>query len=229
MTAIGLKAKTVKIGEQRAPKEIRDNTKARRAWNAATIAEVTAEAGITAKVVGKGSYEVVVVYRTTQVEGRIQLRGTCQACARSIAVEGGVMVLHGYQRPGWGYAVGSCAGTGYKPAEHDLTLTHTLIANATQRIDALTAEKAHYDALAATLPYATEEDYAAVRAAPVTIEIDGRGRRTVTPGATILRHGWQAQATKAEQRIWPQRSQVEGLTTWVLPKYGAPLAEVVKV
>ena len=42
---------------------------------------------------------------------------TCSVCWRNIKLKGTTMVLHGYQRPGWGYTVGSCPGTRQQPYE----------------------------------------------------------------------------------------------------------------
>jgi hypothetical protein len=48
--------------------------------------------------------------------------GTCGACFRNIKLKDRgkqlpVMVLHGYQRPGWGQTVGRCIGVDYPPYE----------------------------------------------------------------------------------------------------------------
>lgn len=45
-------------------------------------------------------------------------RATCQICFRQQALTADRrMVLHGYERPGHGYAVGSCPGVGHAPLE----------------------------------------------------------------------------------------------------------------
>jgi len=45
--------------------------------------------------------------------------GDCQVCSRRFAVDGqGLMVNHGFQRPGWGYLVGGCFGVGHVPYQH---------------------------------------------------------------------------------------------------------------
>lgn len=46
-----------------------------------------------------------------------QVLGTCAICLNTQVVRNGVMVNHGYQRPGHGYIVGECFGVGYKPYE----------------------------------------------------------------------------------------------------------------
>jgi hypothetical protein len=55
--------------------------------------------------------------------------GTCQWCFGEYKVNGrGDVVLHGYQRPGWGYTVGNCNGVGHQPFEYDHKLTEERIA-----------------------------------------------------------------------------------------------------
>lgn len=43
--------------------------------------------------------------------------GTCQICFRGQQTRDGLLVLHGYQRPGHGYVVGKCWGVAYAPFE----------------------------------------------------------------------------------------------------------------
>lgn len=43
--------------------------------------------------------------------------GTCPACWGNYKLNDGRLVLHGYQRPGWGHVVGSCDAEKYPPAE----------------------------------------------------------------------------------------------------------------
>lgn len=43
--------------------------------------------------------------------------GTCPCCFANVKLRNGNIVLHGYQRPGLGYTVGSCFGVGYEPYE----------------------------------------------------------------------------------------------------------------
>lgn len=42
-------------------------------------------------------------------------RAECQVCERTQALAGGVLVHHGYQRPGCGFIVGDCRGAGHAP------------------------------------------------------------------------------------------------------------------
>jgi len=49
--------------------------------------------------------------------------GTCPACFQVYKLkpggsEGVILVLHGYQRPGWGSTIGKCPGVGYPPYEY---------------------------------------------------------------------------------------------------------------
>jgi hypothetical protein len=43
--------------------------------------------------------------------------GTCPACWGNYKLDGAVLVMHGYRRPGFGYITGKCFGVGYEPAE----------------------------------------------------------------------------------------------------------------
>ena len=43
--------------------------------------------------------------------------GWCPVCQRDIKVRSGVLVHHGYQRPGVGYIIGDCPGVGHEPYE----------------------------------------------------------------------------------------------------------------
>lgn len=43
--------------------------------------------------------------------------GTCPFCFRNVKLRKGLIVLHGYKRPGWGEVYGRCAGVGWEPYE----------------------------------------------------------------------------------------------------------------
>jgi hypothetical protein len=63
--------------------------------------------------------------------------GTCPCCfggfkLRNVAGNPG-MVLHGYQRPGWGYAVGNCYGVHHLPYELSCSGTRAVLAVAKHR------------------------------------------------------------------------------------------------
>jgi hypothetical protein len=47
--------------------------------------------------------------------------GTCPVCWGNYKLSSGHLVLHGYQRPGWGHVNGSCDGTNYEPLETSAT------------------------------------------------------------------------------------------------------------
>lgn len=49
--------------------------------------------------------------------------GTCQGCFATHSLIGGVLVHHGYRRPGVGYIIGDCAGVGDQPYEISCELT----------------------------------------------------------------------------------------------------------
>lgn len=61
--------------------------------------------------------------------------GTCQACFGEFKVgPDKLMVLHGYKRPGSGYAEGECVGTNELPFEYDHALTDQIIAAHRERV-----------------------------------------------------------------------------------------------
>lgn len=55
--------------------------------------------------------------------------GTCQCCFGEFKVNetSKLIVLHGYQRPGYGYVIGNCEGHNHAPFEYDCTLTRMII------------------------------------------------------------------------------------------------------
>ena len=163
--------KTKKIQSHFPPREIRDNTKARRAWLAAKAAEINAQAGRSARIVGNGSYQEVAEYEVREVEGRVQVRGTCQCCGGDVAVEGGEAewqrtrtAHHGYTRPGYGWQTASCEGARSLPYE----LGHA-------KLDSLLVALRQYEARLVG-------QEAALRAGTVTtvIRTVGYGRRAET-------------------------------------------------
>jgi hypothetical protein len=72
----GTLTRTKKIDTLYPPREIVDNTKARRAWLADKAAEINALPNRSAKIVGTGSYQSVSVYEVTTVEGRVRTSST---------------------------------------------------------------------------------------------------------------------------------------------------------
>jgi hypothetical protein len=111
----------------RPPREIKDNTKARRAWLQAELEKLLAD-GEEAKITGTGSYQSISVKIKREVKTRIQLRGFCQCCGGRWAVTGGKVAHHGYQRPGGGWQTASCMGARYQPLSEDNKRLLTLIA-----------------------------------------------------------------------------------------------------
>lgn len=86
----------------------------------------------------------------TDLDG--DLRGYCYACGRAgFKLNGaGRLSRHGYRRPGWGYDVGGCPGSGLTPEE---TL-HKAIAGARRdldRLDSLLADSGKLAALAISI------------------------------------------------------------------------------
>lgn len=100
------------------PKEIREQTKERRAWIEKKIEEVTlAGQHVDVKSVGQGSYQHVSAKKASAVKPKtLTWVGLCQVCGRqhgSINGQGHVVAHHGYERPGDGWQTASCAGAMY--------------------------------------------------------------------------------------------------------------------
>jgi hypothetical protein len=128
------KNKRTKLASRRPPREIQEKTKERRAWLAEELAKVNAtvtpEWRLEGKIVGKGSYEQISVWELTEVEGRLRYRGTCQFCGHEQVVQDGVLVLHGYKRPGDGYVFGRCPAVGLRPLNMEISHTEMWLAEA---------------------------------------------------------------------------------------------------
>lgn len=156
------KTKTKKIDTLRPPQDIRENTKARRAWLAAKAAEINGgvvEGGtLAAKIVGQGSYQEISVYVVSTVEARERLRGVCQCCGNEQVVQGepGVLVLHGYKRPGDGQTFGRCPGTGKAPLNDSSDWTRTWYLAASTDFE---RAKEEYDAASTALRAAQSAMY----------------------------------------------------------------------
>lgn len=153
------KTKKTKVNELRPPAEIRENTKARRAWLADQLAEVNALSGFEGKIVGNGSYQVVSVYSVVEIAGRLRHRGHCQFCGNAQVVDGGSLVLHGYSRPGIGYIFNECPGVNHAPLEvsEELTKVHLKASErlAARLVSALKKAKTEH-AAALSARYGTE-------------------------------------------------------------------------
>lgn len=171
--ATATKTKLRKLAGIMPPREIRDNTKVRRAWLADKVAEINAQPNRIAKIVGNGSYQEVSVSEVMQVEGRLRHRGACQFCGNSQVVDSKVLVLHGYKRPGDGYVYGCCPGMNLKPLNSEKVHTEKWLAEyviavetATKRlVDAEVAKTATYQAFSSS-----NESQAAYAAKPHTLK-----------------------------------------------------------
>jgi hypothetical protein len=67
----------------------------------------------------------------------VQLRGHCQFCGNHQVIKDGVLVLHGYQRPGHGWIYGRCPGMEKLALQKDQSLTEAFLAEAESRRDRL--------------------------------------------------------------------------------------------
>lgn len=66
--------------------------------------------------------------------------GTCQACFGEFKCsDKKQMVLHGYERPGFGFVVGQCGGVGHSPFEYACELTKQIIIERKEMIAQRTA------------------------------------------------------------------------------------------
>lgn len=119
------------------PAEILENTKARRAWCAAKLAELQAQ-GRDARITGVGTYQHVSAKLVKESKGtREQTRGLCQGCGREWALKNGVITHHGYKRPGGGWQTSSCSGARYAPLSKSCDRTEHLIGHFMTRIEQL--------------------------------------------------------------------------------------------
>lgn len=127
----GTAQKSTKGRDYSAPREINENTKARRAWLAEKLASVLAEPDTDqtkTKIVGIGSYQRVSEWKLVTVEGRERFRGVCQLCGHLQVVDGDRIVLHGYNRPGHGYIVGECPAAKEQPLNSSDVITRKYLA-----------------------------------------------------------------------------------------------------
>ena len=228
-----MKTKLTKVQEVRTPREINEmpygaaQTKARREFLAGVVAAKEAE-GFVAKIVGKGSYQTVNVYAAAEVETRDQLRGTCQRCGASVAVQGGTIVHHGYERPGYGYIVGGCGGVNNLPAETSIDL-------ATLFRDRALEDAARYDARAAEIdaadakgerPEVTKARAAFDAARAVAMDVAGRVDAIRKAEAALNAERYLAHTLRSDARS--ARQYAEFMSTAVLPRLGKDLA-IVKI
>jgi hypothetical protein len=149
------KTKRIKINSVYPPREIRENTKERRAWLANKLLDINNTPGLEGKIVQSGSYQNISVYKVEEVEGRLRHRGSCQFCGNSQVVKDTVLVLHGYERPGWGHIYGRCPGVDLQPLNVSKDATTVWLAQAIEEVaetekrllEARTAKELAIDAL----------------------------------------------------------------------------------
>lgn len=135
-----------------APRDIQENTKARREWLAAKCAELIA-AGREAKVCGVGCMQYVSVKIAKAKATRMQLRGLCQCCGRQQAVMNGVIAHHGYLRPEAGWQTPSCIGARFAPLSESCEQTGKMVERLGHMI--ATTERAAADLEAGATPSIT--------------------------------------------------------------------------
>ncbi len=159
----------------------------------------------TRRAANYGSTTDVLAYAPVEVD--VQLRGFCQLCGGHFSVEKGVVALHGYKRPRWGYLVGRCSGSGELPAEKSVDLTNEVLASLAPQIDGLIRELAQQGAKFA---------------ANGTI-------------AELPKFGYTTEDNKRAQAFFQSRQQLVGLQdyerhlrTVVLPRFGQPYLEALK-
>jgi len=58
--------------------------------------------------------------------------GYCQICEGEFKLAGGLMVHHGYKRPGWGYIVGDCMGVSQLPYEKSAEVCKVYLARVSE-------------------------------------------------------------------------------------------------
>lgn len=72
--------------------------------------------------------------------------GQCQLCEASHKLHGGLVVLHGYKRPGHGSIVGDCDGTRHLPYEQSCDMIELALALAEQHLPSAREKLAAFDA-----------------------------------------------------------------------------------
>jgi len=226
MTDTTTRTKTKETIRHYPPREIVEDTKARRAWVEAKVAELKALPLRDAKSVQSGSYQHVVEYVLEEVAARVQIRGTCQFCGGVQAIEDGKIVLHGYERPGDGYAHGRCAGVRYEPAEISIDAAKIFVS--TLR-DQATADEQELEALTGEMRTGGELDYSGYPKVD-TYRLATGARRSY--GERKPRSEWTPAEVRAvrfmvlKRQIPALRDQATMLETHVIPKHGGELVRV---
>jgi hypothetical protein len=160
-------------------------------------------------------------------------RGTCQACGsiQASANSNSLIAKHGYT-VNWGYFNGTCQGSDKRPAEHDVTLTKTVIQFCTETA-------ADHDASIAALKDGSSVPATFERWNPtkkVEHKTRGGGSYTVTGGNDVLPIAKATPAERAkaialaihehEMHASGLRSHADMLTRFVLVRFGQPLFAV---
>lgn len=129
----------------------------RKVWLAAKVAELNATGKHVAKIVGVGSYQHVSVWDLVTVEGRQRHRGVCQFCGHSQVITGASIVLHGYNRPGFGYIIGKCPEVGSAPLNVEDSRTRFWLADFEGKLPAAVAAEVEADRLFAIAKAVAEQ------------------------------------------------------------------------
>jgi hypothetical protein len=155
--------------------------------------------------------------------------GTCQACGAVQAVNNNTLLIakHGYKVAGFGMFVGTCGGSDRKPAELDISYTHTIIKNCYEWA-------ANADRLAGlwrdgSLMVTTRDSDSGKR--------DAKMRRIYQPvmmfGCSDYEIGQRRGQLEFQQETQAKnaRAHAEALLTHVVPRFGRDLykAKVVKI
>ena len=129
-------------------------------------------------------------------EGR---EGTCQICEGAQIVQPtgankGTLVLHGYQRPGYGYTVGNCFGYHRKPFEVACDAL-------TEWVDMLKGQKASIETALATLPK--------LKSMMVAKSWRDEGEIEITPGHERWNHELADRKSRLESSLYGVTREIE--------------------
>jgi len=134
--------------------------------------------------------------------------GTCPCCGANVKLRNGRLVLHGYQRPGWGSVVGECFGVGYEPYERS-TAGCVDYRNAAQR---------QQDAAAKRLAQLQGEDFAQPLFVTETERLNGRRverQVEVRPGDARWDKARQAAVRSAQSEIEACQAEIERMSALI--------------
>lgn len=72
--------------------------------------------------------EVAALVPAAEPKSLVPNAGTCAACCRPMKLDArGLLVLHGYERPGYGHVEGQCMGVGHRPHEVSAELAEKVL------------------------------------------------------------------------------------------------------